>query len=82
MRLQDQLDQRRAHFESGAPAEVLKVMHTATKELTESGIAGNALKTGDNAPGFSLTDQTGNEVSLDSFIKTGPLVIQFFRGNW
>ncbi len=82
MRLQDQLDQRKAHFESSAPADILKVMHGATQDLTNSDILSQALNSGDQAPLFSLPDANGQDVSLKDLNKNGPVVINFFRGGW
>lgn len=82
MRLQDQLDQRRAHFESGAPADVLKIMHTATDELSQSDILTKVLKIGDTAPGFSLSGPDNQTVTSKELLAKGPLVLHFFRGGW
>lgn len=82
MRLQDQLDQRRAHFESGAPADVLKIMHKATDELTQSDILTGVLKNGDTAPEFSLLNQDSETVNSSDLLSNGPVVIQFYRGGW
>jgi len=41
------------------------------------------LRVGDKAPSFSLKDQNGNDVSLDSLIKKGPVALLFFRSaDW
>jgi len=36
------------------------------------------LSTGDTAPAFTLSDQHGNEVSLDSLLAAGPIVLFFY----
>ncbi len=40
------------------------------------------LSVGDAAPGFSLSDSTGSEVSLKSLTASGPAVLVFYRGDW
>jgi cytochrome oxidase Cu insertion factor (SCO1/SenC/PrrC family) len=38
---------------------------------------------GQRAPPFNLRDQTGNEVSLDSLLKKGPVALVFHRSaDW
>jgi peroxiredoxin len=87
MTLQDRLDAFKADFEAGkppynAPAAVIEVMHRATAELIASGQAGRAKKAGDVAPGFTLEDADGNEVSSAELLARGPLVLTFYRGVW
>lgn len=40
------------------------------------------IEVGERAPSFSLPDATGNIVSLDERLSTGPVVISFYRGAW
>lgn len=41
------------------------------------------LRIGQHAPGFTLKDQNGKDVSLDSLLKTGPVALVFFRSaDW
>ena len=85
--LQDRLDEFKRTFESGAPpynapAEAIGKMHRATDELKASGAEGKALKVGDKAPSFKLFNQDHVEVSSDTLLREGPLVVSFFRGHW
>ena len=85
--LQEQLDEFKKSFESGAPPynathEALEIMHRATAELKASGIEGRALKVGDLAPSFSLFNQDHVQVSSADLLRRGPLVVSFFRGHW
>ncbi|WP_144138243.1 peroxiredoxin-like family protein [Paraburkholderia sp. BCC1884] len=87
MSLQDKLDAFRADFKAGkppykAPPEIHPVMERATAELIASGQASRAIQAGDRAPHFNLKDQDGNEVSSETLLKQGPLVITFYRGVW
>jgi peroxiredoxin len=87
MSLQDKLDAFKADFKAGkppynAPPEIHPIMERATAELIASGLAGRALKAGDRAPQFSLTDQQGNVVSSLALLERGPLVVTFYRGVW
>ncbi len=40
------------------------------------------LKVGDKAPYFNGIDQNGKTVGLQNILKTGPLVLIFYRGQW
>ena len=82
MSLQDRLDRIKAEFEAEAPAEVLEVMHRATRDLQAAGIAQRAVAEGGQAPDFRLEDTTGAQVSLSEARARGPVVLTFFRGQW
>jgi peroxiredoxin len=40
------------------------------------------LKVGDKAPDFILPDPLGKEVSLSHCLKSGPVILKFYRGEW
>ncbi len=40
------------------------------------------LKEGDKAPDFTLPDAMGKAVSLAQHLKTGPVILKFYRGEW
>ena len=82
MSLQDTLDRMKATFEAGRPQEILDIMHRATDDLRHSGIMDAVLKNGDEAPEFTLPDQTGAGVSSGDLLQKGPLVVSFYRGVW
>lgn len=87
MTLKAKLDAFKTDFEAGkppynAPYSVIEIMHRATAELRASGLANGALKVGDKAPAFTLTDPEGNSVSSIELLKKGPLVVSFYRGVW
>jgi len=82
MALQQKLDEYKAKFESSTPKATVETMHRATKELRDSGLVERALKAGEQAPGFTLTNQEGKERASAELLAKGPLVITFFRGHW
>ena len=85
--LKDRLEEFKETFESGAPPynvmpERVATMHRATAELKASGIESRALKIGDRAPDFALSNQNDVEVSSKDLLRKGPIVVSFFRGHW
>jgi peroxiredoxin len=87
MSLQAKLDAFKTDFEAGkppysVPPSVIETMHRATRELIASGLAGRALKAGDVAPDFTLSDPAGAPVSSANLLAKGPLVVSFYRGVW
>jgi peroxiredoxin len=83
MTLQEKLDAFKADFETNqAPPAAVEAFHRSNKELIEAGLADRALKAGDHAPDFTLTDSDGNTVSSGELLAKGPVVLTFYRGNW
>jgi peroxiredoxin len=87
MSLQDKLDAFRKSFEAGgppynAPSHIHEPMHRATAALIASGAAAKALRVGDQAPAFVLSDADGKRVSSADLLRQGPLIVTFYRGVW
>lgn len=82
MTLQGRLDRIRAGFEAQAPAAALEIMHRATLDLRDTGIAERAIHEGQQAPDFRLTGASGSEVGLSEEYSKGPVILTFFRGRW
>ena len=80
------LEQQLAAIRDGAtkriPAERLAIMHRATEQLQQSGLAQRAVGVGDHMPEFSLRGQAGNEVRSSDLLTRGSLVLTFLRGVW
>lgn len=80
--LQSTLDQRKAAFEKSA-AEDLKVIYAdGIRAVENSGVLQSALNVGDKVPNFSLSNALGQPVSLDDYLKKGPVVLTWYRGGW
>lgn len=82
MGLQDQLDSFRAEFAHSAPAGRVALYEASIEELRASFALEKAVGAGDEAPGFSLPDVRGNQVSLSGLLQYGPVVVTFYRGGW
>ena len=82
MKLQEQMDAFKKGFVEQAPEQALKTMERAGEKLRNSGIADRAVKVGDKAPDFSLSNTSETEISLTALLANGPVVLSFFRGKW
>lgn len=64
------------------PAEILETFGRSIQDLKTENIENNCIKTGDQFPDFSLSDISGNNVSLHQLLENGKVIIAFFRGSW
>ncbi len=56
--------------------------NTTPAIVSAEAAAASALSEGDEIPTFSLTDATGKRVSSIDLLKSGPVVLVFYRGAW
>ncbi|MEL7450007.1 MAG: peroxiredoxin-like family protein [Pseudomonadota bacterium] len=83
MTLQEKLDAFKADFEANqAPPAAVEAFHRSNQELIDQGQADRALKAGEMAPEFTLSDADGKPVSSRELLARGPLVLTFYRGAW
>jgi peroxiredoxin len=80
--LADHIAQLEANLARQLPAEMLQGFQSAIQTLVNDGITAHAVTVGQKAPDFSLPDQIGDIVSLDSVLQRGPAVVVFYRGEW
>jgi peroxiredoxin len=80
--IREQSDQLKAAAAENLPSEVLEVFDRSIQNFLDEGIPANSIKVGDQLEGFTLDDATGNPVTLDELVKSGPAVIVFYRGGW
>ena len=82
MPLQRQLEELTSKLRALVPADRLATVDHAIRELQESRIASSALKKGEKAPAFELPDGDGRLWRSEDLLRSGPLVIVFYRGRW
>jgi peroxiredoxin len=82
MSLKAQLDACRRAFEVNSEAHVVAALQRCIAELTEMGLASQAVKAGNMAPPFGLPSGSGGFFSLSDRLDRGPVVISFIRGIW
>jgi peroxiredoxin len=71
-----------AQMADHAPAELRRGFAAAAQRLDAIDFAARAPKPGDEAPEFALPDQRGDEVWLSALLRSGPVVLIFYRGEW
>jgi peroxiredoxin len=82
MSLAQQLEELTAKLRALVPAECLATIDRAIENLHAGNPATRALKTGDQAPSFVLPDGDGMLWRSADVLRSGPLVVVFFRGRW
>ena len=80
--LEAQLAGMRGKSASQIPEEAMAVMLKSMQDLAASGVAKKFLQEGAQAPGFSLPNARGEQVTLSEFLARGPVVLAFYRGGW
>lgn len=82
MSLNSEIRQTIQVFRDTLPAELNTMIEQGAGEISALDIVENALKTGDKAPDFTLSDRNGKSYSTKSLLNDGPIVITFYRGAW
>ena len=77
-----ELDRFRNMRDDVIPADITRLMDKATAELIQSKLADQVVGVGSEAPGFTLPNATGQQVTLSQMLTRGPVVISFYRGIW
>ena len=80
MELREKLDSFRASFEADVGRKT--TLDNEAVRVKRSGVEERALKAGQRAPGFTLADLRGNQVSLAQLRADGPVALIFYRGLW
>lgn len=77
-----QTAQARNEFIAGLPEDQQQIVATAFEKLLNSNVGDNAIKTGDVAPDFKLPGVSGGQLQLSELSKSGPVILNFYRGGW
>ena len=80
--LKDQLKAKSDGAAKMIPAEVRKEFAKGIKAVEKSGVEKSAKQVGEKAPGFTLKNPVGLEISLAGELKKGPVVLTWYRGGW
>lgn len=82
MQLERTLAELRDKFAKIIPDSASAIMEGHIESLRKNGSIDRILKSGTNAPAFTLKNQHGEDISSVDLIKRGPLVVSFTRGSW
>jgi len=80
--LSEKLDAKKKNFEQKADDEVKRIYAEGIQAIVDAGVLDNAMKVGDIAPNFTLKNAAGEDVSLESRLDEGPVVLVWYRGGW
>ena len=80
--LKSVLEKKQLKFIEKASDETKKIYGEGIIQVKLSGITETAKQVGDVAPNFELKNAVGETVSLQSYLKKGPVVLTWYRGGW
>ncbi len=80
--LQTELDAFQQGFNASITEKVVTTFANGVEELRQSGILKNVLQVGDHVPDFVLGNALGKQISLSELLKSGPVVLTWYRGGW
>jgi len=69
-------------FMADLPKETNNSLMGFIGRLVESGIAEKSANVGDKAHDFTLSNTNGDQVNFYDLLKSGPAIINFYRGGW
>jgi peroxiredoxin len=64
------------------PKEASRAISKSIEDFVQTWNPATAINVGQPFPDFSLSDATGQQVSLKELLAKGPLFISFYRGGW
>lgn len=64
------------------PTEVMSIFNADANQLEKTHTNPLKSKVGDRAPLFSLSNAIGETIHISDLLKTGPIVLTFYRGTW
>lgn len=70
------------NFHKNAPPHIVEATTTANADHKASFQPDSAIQVGDTLPEFCLSDAVGKEVKSADLLAHGPLLINFYRGEW
>jgi peroxiredoxin len=80
--LEEALQNMREHVARQLPPAMHARLSAAIDELVLSNPAAGSLRAGQVAPEFTLPDTAGRRFTLSEGLRTGPMIVTFYRGSW
>ena len=82
MSLEQELAAFKAEFSRTAPPGRAALYEAKIEELRADFASASAINVGETAPGFALPNAAGKSIVLKDLLKSGPVVLTFYRGGW
>ena len=82
MSLHDEIQTLMNELGKKVPAEMMYNVGVFIGRLANDDVTRNACKIGDVAPPFALQSVSGGTVALAELLAKGPVVVNFYRGEW
>jgi peroxiredoxin len=82
MGLEQELDALEAEFLRTAPAGRAALYEAKIEELRADFALETAVNVDETAPDFALLDAAGKSIILKDLLRSGPVVLTFYRGAW
>ncbi|MGO3719872.1 MAG: peroxiredoxin-like family protein [Mesonia hippocampi] len=80
--LKSKLEEKKANFELNADDKTKRAYQEGIASVVNSGILAIAKQVGDIAPNFTLNNALEKQVSLNDYLKKGPVILTWYRGGW
>lgn len=80
--LQQELEATAQHLATVLPAAASQTIDAGIAAMQAAGLTQHSLRAGHHAPDFTLPEAAGQPVHLAELLKSGPVVLVFYRGNW
>jgi peroxiredoxin len=80
--LQAQLEEYKQASRQRLDAEKRRILEDHVRRLQMSGLLGSLVRVGSRAPNFNLPDHSGIPWDLVTALRSGPVVLKFYRGTW
>jgi len=80
--LSQQLEELTTKLHALVPTERLQVIDQSIEQLKNSNIKDRVLKEADTSPAFELYDGDGMLWRSQDLLRSGPVIVVFYRGRW
>lgn len=80
--LKEELMAKKKAFLEKADTVKITAYEQGILDVEATGILNSALNIGDTAPNFTLKNAQEKEVQLYNLLKTGPVILTWYRGGW
>jgi peroxiredoxin len=82
MSLEQELAAFKAEFSRTAPPGRAALYEAKIDELRADFASATAINVGDTATDFAIPNAAGKSIALTDLLKSGPVVLTFYRGGW